>query len=87
MGAGILIMSRVYQTCESARISALSLQLAQRLLCLTRPKPANRMMKYAMRLYGDNAAGILVDDTGEDDIERQMIQQALEGFWREPKGL
>ena len=38
-------------------------------------------MKYAMMLYGDNAAGILVDDTGdaEADIERQMIQQALEG--------
>ena len=38
-------------------------------------------MKYAMMLYSDNAAGILVDDTGdaEADIERQMIQQALEG--------
>ena len=38
-------------------------------------------MKYAMMLYSDNAAGILVDDTGdaEVDIERQMIQQALEG--------
>ena len=43
-------------------------------------------MKYAMMLYGDNAAGILVDDTGEDDIERQMIQQALEGKTYESLG-
>jgi hypothetical protein len=45
-------------------------------------------MKYAMMLYGDNAAGILVDDTGdaEADIERQMIQQALEGKTYESLG-
>ena len=43
-------------------------------------------MKYAMMLYGDNAAGVLVDDQGEDDIERQMIQQALEGKTYESLG-
>jgi hypothetical protein len=36
-------------------------------------------MKSAMLLYGDNAAGALIDDDGEDDLARKLIQQALEG--------
>jgi hypothetical protein len=43
-------------------------------------------MKYAQMLYGDNASGVLVDDTGEDDIERQMIAKALEGKTYESLG-
>jgi len=43
-------------------------------------------MKYAMMLYGDNASGVLVDDSGDDDIERMMIAQALEGKTYESLG-
>jgi hypothetical protein len=36
-------------------------------------------MKYAQLLYGKEAAGILVESDGEDDIQRQVISAALEG--------
>lgn len=36
-------------------------------------------MKAAMLLYGDNAAGALVDSDGEDDLAREMIRRALDG--------
>lgn len=36
-------------------------------------------MKSAMLLYGDNAAGALVDSDGEDDVAREMIRRALTG--------
>ena len=36
-------------------------------------------MKAAMLLYGDNAAGALVDNDGEDDLAREMIRRALDG--------
>ena len=36
-------------------------------------------MKYAQLLYGKEAAGILVETDGEDDIQRQIITAALEG--------
>jgi hypothetical protein len=36
-------------------------------------------MKYAQLLYGKEAAGILVETDGEDDIQRQIISAALEG--------
>jgi hypothetical protein len=36
-------------------------------------------MKAAMLLYGDNAAGALVDSDGEDDLAREMIRRALGG--------
>jgi len=36
-------------------------------------------MKYAQLLYGKEAAGILVESDGEDDIQRQILSAALEG--------
>ncbi len=38
-------------------------------------------MKAGMVMYGDNAAGALVDETGEDedDLRREMIRHALQG--------
>jgi hypothetical protein len=38
-------------------------------------------MKAGMVMYGDNAAGALVDETEEeeDDLRREMIRQALQG--------
>ena len=36
-------------------------------------------MKYAQLLYGKEAAGILVETDGEDDIQRQIISAALDG--------
>jgi hypothetical protein len=38
-------------------------------------------MKAGMVMYGDNAAGALVDETDEDedDLRREMIRQALQG--------
>jgi hypothetical protein len=36
-------------------------------------------MKAAMLLYGDNAAGALVDNDGDDDLTREVIRQALTG--------
>jgi len=34
-------------------------------------------MKYAQLLYGKEAAGILVETDGEDDIQREIINAAL----------
>lgn len=36
-------------------------------------------MKAAMLLYGDNAAGALVDSNGDDDLAREMVRRALDG--------
>ena len=38
-------------------------------------------MKAGMVIYGDNAAGALVDETDEDDddLRREMIRHALQG--------
>lgn len=36
-------------------------------------------MKYAQLLYGKEAAGVLVETDGEDDIQRQIISAALDG--------
>lgn len=36
-------------------------------------------MKFAQLLYGKEAAGVLVENNGEDDIQRELIQAALEG--------
>ena len=36
-------------------------------------------MKYAQLLYGKEAAGCLVETDGEDDIQREIINAALEG--------
>jgi hypothetical protein len=45
-------------------------------------------MKFAMMLYGDNAAGTLVDETDEtdDDIQREMMRRAVEGVTYEDLG-
>lgn len=43
-------------------------------------------MKAAMLLYGDNAAGALVDSDGEDDLAREMIRRALNGTTIENAG-
>jgi hypothetical protein len=43
-------------------------------------------MKAAMLLYGDNAAGALVDSEGEDDLAREMIRRALGGKTIETAG-
>jgi hypothetical protein len=43
-------------------------------------------MKAAMLLYGDNAAGALVDSDGEDDLAREMIRRALDGKTIEAAG-
>jgi Uncharacterised methyltransferase family (DUF6094) len=43
-------------------------------------------MKAAMLLYGDNAAGALVDSDGEDDLAREMIRRALGGKTIETAG-
>ncbi len=36
-------------------------------------------MKHALLLYGDNAAGALVDSGGDDDFAREAVRRALEG--------
>jgi hypothetical protein len=45
-------------------------------------------MKFAMMLYGDNAAGTLVDETDEtdDDLQREMMRRAVEGVTYEDLG-
>jgi hypothetical protein len=45
-------------------------------------------MKYAMMLYGDNAAGTLIDETEEtdEDIAREMMRRAVEGATYEDLG-
>jgi len=45
-------------------------------------------MKFAMMLYGDNAAGTLIDETDEtdDDIQREMMRRAVEGVTYEDLG-
>ena len=43
-------------------------------------------MKAAMLLYGDNAAGALVDSDGEDDLAREMVRRALGGKTIEAAG-
>jgi hypothetical protein len=43
-------------------------------------------MKAAQLLYGDNAAGALVDNDGDDDLAREVIRQALEGKTIESAG-
>lgn len=36
-------------------------------------------MKYAQLLYGENASGVLVETDTEDDIQREIIRDALKG--------
>lgn len=45
-------------------------------------------MKFAQMLYGDNAAGTLVDESDEtdDDIQREMMRRAVEGATYEDLG-
>jgi hypothetical protein len=36
-------------------------------------------MKYAQLLYGESASGVLVESDGDDDIQREIIREALQG--------
>jgi hypothetical protein len=36
-------------------------------------------MKYAQLLYGESASGVLVEADGDDDIQREVIRDALQG--------
>jgi len=38
-----------------------------------------KKMKYAQLLYGESASGVLVDDSGDDDMQREIIRDALQG--------
>lgn len=71
-------MRRVWRLGQSKEVNVTFLSYADTIEAEILQRMGQKM-KYAQLLYGKEAAGVLVETDGEDDIQRQIITAALDG--------